>query len=61
MSLFGNIMIVIFILWTIIAFGLLRASGDASAFMRTSFVMVFIGYITIIVITIVAKKIVSAL
>jgi len=61
MSIFGNIMIIIFILWSIVAFGMLRASGDISAFMRTSFVTVFIGYITIIVVTIVAKKIVSAL
>ena len=54
-------MAVIFILWSIVAFGLLRASGDIAAFMRTNFVTVFIGYIAIIAITVIAKKIVATM
>ena len=61
MSLFGKIMAVIFIFWSVVAFGLLRASGDIAAFMRTNFVTVAIGYITIIIVTIVAKKIVATM
>jgi len=61
MSLFGKIMAIIFILWSIVAFSLLRASGDIAAFMRINFVTVFIGYIIIIVITIMAKKIVATM
>lgn len=61
MSLFGKIMTVIFILWSIVVIGLMRASGDFYAFMRINFVTVALGYIIIFVVTIVAKKIVKAM
>ncbi len=48
MSIFGKIMGVIFILWSIVVFSLMRASGDIYAFMRINFITVFMGYIIII-------------
>jgi len=61
MSIFGKIMGVIFILWSIVVFSLMRASGDIYAFMRINFITVFMGYIIIIIVTIVAKKIVATM
>jgi len=61
MSLFGKIMLVVAVLWTIVAFGLMQRSDSVYDFMRVHFVTVFVGFIIIIVVTIVAKKIVSTM
>jgi len=61
MSLFGKVMIVIALLWSFVAFLMLSASEDVYSFMRNNFVTIFFGYIIIIVVTIVSKKIVASM
>jgi len=61
MSLFGKIMTVVALLWTFVTFIILSSSENIYSFMRNNFVTVFFGYIMIIIVTIVAKKIVASM
>jgi len=61
MSIFGKIMIVVFLLWSIITIGWLASAGDVFVFMRNRFIIVIVGYIAIIVITIFAKRLVASM
>jgi len=61
MSIFGFIMAIVAILWTIISMSWFLASDDLYMFLMDNGYLVFIGYIVIVVITIVAKKIVKAM
>jgi len=61
MSLFGKIMTIIFIIWSLISVILMSTAGDISTFFNTSFGMVLIGYILIGAVTVILKAIVNML
>jgi len=61
MSIFGTIMVIIAILWTIVSVVWFLGEPDLYMFLMNKGYVMFIGYIAIIATTVIAKKIVSAL
>jgi len=62
MSLFGVIMLFVTMGWTLILVLVIGATGDIFAFLRSSHLLTFIiGYIVIMLVYVISKKIVASM
>jgi len=61
MSIFGTIMTIIAVLWTVMMFFALQSATSIYVFVQNNLFLYIVGYLIIIVVIIVAKKAVSSM